>query len=138
MTIDLVNFTPITAIGGGILIGCAAILLMAGNKAIMGVSGIARSALLDGDKKWRLCFLTGIVSAAALASNLMTTPPLVEVTTHKGYLLTAGLLVGLGTSLGNGCTSGHGVCGLSRFSKRSFVAVCLFMATAMLTTYLLK
>jgi uncharacterized membrane protein YedE/YeeE len=138
------NFTPLSALLGGSLIGLAASLLMLSNGQIAGVSGIfagfldprASSGASPGDRSFRAFFLAGLLLAGVLARAVHagTLPA-----STPGLLVgaVAGLLVGFGTRLGSGCTSGHGVCGLSRLSKRSLVATITFMATAMLTVAVL-
>lgn len=131
MSLALAGHLPNLA--GGALIGLAAGALRLTSGHIAGISGIARLALRGPERGWRLAFLAGLIlaglipagPAASLTAGLAETP----LPTLAG----AGLLVGLGTGLGNGCTSGHGICGLARLSRRSLVAVAVFMATAMLT-----
>lgn len=125
---------------GGLLIGCAALVLLAGLGRIAGISGILGNALdvagAGAQRFWRLAFLAGLIVAAPLAVALgwgrMAAPP----ETNLLVLIGAGLLVGYGTRLGSGCTSGHAVCGLARFSKRSLVATLVFMASAALVVFL--
>lgn len=125
-------FTPWSALGGGVLIGLASLLLLAALGRIAGVSGIAANLLPPrrGDIGWRLAFVLGLPSGAALWWLAGGVP----VASHApGWQLAlAGLLVGVGTRLGSGCTSGHGVCGLGRLSLRSLAAVIVFMLTAMM------
>lgn len=133
------SFTPISATLGGILIGLAAVLLMYGNGRIAGISGILGGVI--GDRKqwgWRLPFLAGLILVPF--GLILTNPDLRVVMFHtdKWTLLIGGVLVGLGTQLGNGCTSGHGVCGNARFSERSVVATLTFMATGIFTVFLSK
>nr|WP_067287191.1 YeeE/YedE family protein [Marinobacterium profundum] len=125
---------------GGILIGAAALLLMASHGKIMGISGIVSRLLppLASDWQWRLAFVAGII-AAPLAWRAVSGPmPAIEISASTPMLIIAGAIVGLGTTLGNGCTSGHGVCGVSRLSKRSLVATGLFMASAIVTVTISK
>lgn len=135
------DFTPLTALLGGATIGLSAVLLMGLLGRIAGISGIAVRMLppyLDKDAAGRLAFILGLV--AAPTAFLLTTGawPKVTLEASAPLLLLAGLLVGFGSVWGAGCTSGHGVCGLSRLSKRSFVAVGTFMATAILTVFLVR
>ena len=125
---------------GGVLIGLAATLLLWSIGRIAGVSGILGGALFpaQGDVAWRVAFLAGLVGAAALYFVLVPTAFVPRAGFPTSALVIAGLLVGFGTRMGNGCTSGHGVCGLGRFSMRSLFAVLAFMATAMITTYLTR
>ena len=130
------NFTPLSALAGGALIGLAALLLLALNGRIAGVSGIINGAIESPghDRSWRLAFILGLVAGAGL--YLLANPQ--GVVTRSGFpvgwLITAGLLVGFGTRLGSGCTSGHGVCGLGRLSARSLAATLTFMAFGVLAT----
>lgn len=131
------DFTPLTALLGGALIGLAATVLYAGIGRIAGISGILNTAIEQREgRSWRIAFLAGLILAAGAWFAWS------DVTPRSGFpliaLIIAGLLVGFGTRLGNGCTSGHGICGLARLSKRSLVAVVVFMASGMATTYLLR
>jgi uncharacterized protein len=126
---------PSEALLGGILIGTAALLLAAGSGRIAGISGIARGALLGPDRGWRWLFIAAMVGGGWLMAGLHGAPA--DSRAGTGTLLLAGLLVGIGTTLGNGCTSGHGVCGVARGEPRSLAATALFMATGMLTATLL-
>ncbi len=133
------NFTPISAIIGGALIGIAASLLLAGLGRIAGITGIVADALKlkESDFLWRLCFIAGLV--AAPSCYLLFSPlPLSEVATDWPTILAAGLIVGFGSRLGSGCTSGHGVCGISRGSKRSILATMLFMLTGFITVFVVR
>ncbi|QIL21688.1 YeeE/YedE family protein [Thermomonas sp. HDW16] len=131
------EFTPVSALLGGALIGLAATLLYAGIGRIAGISGILNNAIEQpAQRGWRTAFLLGLIAAAGLwfAGNGIaprTGFPL-------GWLLLAGVLVGFGTRIGNGCTSGHGICGLARFSKRSLIAVITFMGSGIATAYVLR
>ena len=125
---------------GGSLIGLAAVLLLAINGRIAGVSGILGGLLVPtvkGDRAWRVAFLLGLIAGAALYGAWRGTLPL-QLDVHGPVLVIAGVLVGIGTRLGSGCTSGHGVCGLARRSPRSLLATVSFMAVAMLTVYLTR
>ena len=138
----IVNFTPISALIGGALIGSAAVLLFLLNGRIAGVSGIA-GRLLDreihnrrDEIAWRGLFLVGLVIGAGVYSLWM--PVTIHLNASVGLLTIAGLLVGFGTQLGSGCTSGHGVCGIARLSPRSIVATLVFMASAMITVFVMR
>lgn len=125
-------FDPFSALAGGVLIGLAAVLLMFLLGRIAGVSGIAAGVLdpATGDKGWRLAFIAGLVAAplvARLAGHPLPAPELPE---SGLFVALAGLLVGFGSRLGSGCTSGHGVCGMARLSPRSIAATVVFMLTA--------
>ncbi|MCB1489947.1 MAG: YeeE/YedE family protein [Bauldia sp.] len=140
------NFTPLTATIGGVLIGLSATILWAFNGRTAGVSNIFGAILPThpGDIAWRLAFLVGLPLGAALGAaygpalfaELPRTLPAVDI--GPVALVAAGLLVGIGTRLGNGCTSGHGICGLARLSPRSFVAVGTFFATAVVTVFVMR
>src|SRR5688500_1142887 len=120
-----------TALAGGVLIGLAATLLLWLNGRIAGISGILGGVLLPktGDTAWRVAFMLGLIAAAGLYMALVPNAPQPRTDFSRAGLLLAGLLVGFGTRMGNGCTSGHGVCGIGRLSLRSLVAVVTFMAT---------
>lgn len=132
----MAEFSPLSALAGGALIGLAASLLMAGNGRVAGISGILGGALKPdaSGRSWRLAFLLGLPLGALLTGVAgVETPPLPEG--NLPLLLGAGLLVGLGTQIGGGCTSGHGVCGLARGSRRSLTATAVFMAVAVATVF---
>jgi uncharacterized protein len=139
MHIDWIHFTPWTALAGGLLIGLAAAAFVLLNGRIAGISGILGGLLRParGDIAWRVAFLAGLVGAP-LVYALFAALPEARIEAGEGTLVVAGLLVGLGTRYGAGCTSGHGVCGLSRLSPRSLVATAAFMAAGFLTVYLLR
>lgn len=134
------SFTPVSGTIGGVLIGLAAVLLLAGSGRIAGISGIAGGLLsrVPGDNAWRLLFLLGLVLGAGIYQLVTSAPLEVRIDVSAPLLITAGFLVGFGTRLGRGCTSGHGVCGIARFSARSIVATLVFIGVAMLTTYVLR
>ncbi len=133
------SFTPISATIGGILIGLSAVLLMYGNGRIAGISGIL-GGVFNGRKDWgwRLPFLAGLIVIPFLIVSLRPEFDVAIFRTHKWTLLIAGIIVGIGTQLGNGCTSGHGVCGNARLSERSIVATIIFMATGIGTVFVSK
>ncbi|MDC8760915.1 YeeE/YedE family protein [Janthinobacterium fluminis] len=139
MSIDWNAFTPWSALLGGVLIGVAAAMLVLLNGRIAGISGIVGGLLRParGDIGWRLAFLAGLIGAP-LAYALFQALPTVQIDAGNGTLLAAGLLVGVGTRYGAGCTSGHGVCGLSRLSPRSAVATAMFMAAGFATVFVLR
>lgn len=134
------GFTPYSALAGGALIGAAASLLLYTTGRIAGISGIYSGLLRPkgGDLGWRLAFTGGLLVAGLLTS--LVQPDLIGTATGRslGATAVAGLLVGFGVRMGNGCTSGHGVCGLTRFSRRSFVATLSFMGTGMVTASLIQ
>lgn len=136
---------PWAAVAGGALIGAAAVVLLATTGRVAGISGIAAGSVraTPGDRGWRWAFLLGLLTAAGGVLYWQAVPGqaprnLLRDALPAWQLIGAGLLVGFGTRLGNGCTSGHGVCGLARGSKRSLLAVLVFMACAMLTTFLIR
>ncbi|AKN26552.1 YeeE/YedE family protein [Stutzerimonas stutzeri] len=139
MTIDWINFTPWTALAGGVLIGAAAGLFVVLNGRIAGISGLLASLLERGaeGRGEKALFLLGIL-LAPLCWLLMAEWPAAEFQTNWLGLLAAGLLVGIGTRYGSGCTSGHGVCGISRLSPRSIVATLAFMAAGFATVFVLR
>ena len=139
MQINWVEFTPFLSLTGGLLIGAAALLLMVANGRVMGVSGILGGLLgASGAKGWRVAFLLGAVAAPLLLLQTGLLEIDIEPVASGLWLYGAAFLVGLGTAIGSGCTSGHGICGLSRLSLRSFAAVCTFMATAVITVFVLR
>lgn len=136
----MTNFTPVSALLGGALIGLSAALLMLLTGRIAGISGIFGGclALRASDRAWRLAFVAGLV-AAPLLSALAGFPLAVPLMpTSWMVTISAGLLIGFGTRLGSGCTSGHGVCGIARFSPRSIAATAIFMVTAMIVVFLVR
>ncbi len=139
MTIDWNNFTAWASFAGGLMIGLASALFLLFNGRIAGISGIVGGLLrpVRGDVTWRVAFVLGIVSAPLLFSAVRPLP-LTEVAAGYPMLIIAGLLVGLGTRYGSGCTSGHGVCGLSRRSPRSLVATVSFMLAGFATVFVAR
>ena len=135
------DFSPVASLLGGALIGASAVMLMATHGRIAGISGIAVRLLppyADNQFAGRLAFILGIVVAPLIVLLATGTAPLPTIGAGPALLAFAGLLVGFGSVWGNGCTSGHGVCGLSRLSVRSLVATLTFMATAMATVFLVR
>lgn len=139
MTIDWSHFTPWTSLAGGLLIGLATALFLIFNGRIAGISGILGGLLrpASGDIGWRVAFLLGLV-VSPFAFSVFGALPDVQVDAGGAILVVAGLLVGVGTRYGSGCTSGHGVCGLSRRSPRSLVATGAFMFAGFLTVYVMR
>lgn len=145
MEINWTEFTPFASFAGGVLIGLAAFLLWYINGRVMGVSGILGQIVMPsedgtsigGQRSWRLSFVAGVIAAplgyvlikGEFASTMVASPVMLAV---------AGLAVGIGTAIGSGCTSGHGICGLSRISVRSLVATCSFVAAGMVTVFIIK
>ncbi len=132
----MTNFTPVSALLGGLMIGAAAAGLLMLHGRIAGISGILGGALTGDDRGFRWAFLVGLPLGAVLVSALQGGVT-VQVEGSTALLVTAGLLVGVGTQLGSGCTSGHGVCGLARRSPRSLIATVTFMGVAALVVYLM-
>jgi uncharacterized protein len=142
MNLDWTHFTPWASLSGGILLGVASALFILLNGRILGISGILGGLLpaQTGDASWRLTFLLGLcvsplVMKAVVPAELLHAP---RIDASMTTVVVAGLLVGLGTRYGSGCTSGHGVCGLSRLSPRSMAATGLFMAAGFVTVFVLK
>lgn len=129
-----------TALLGGVLIGLAATLLLWLNGRVAGVSGILNGVVFSsaGDTAWRVAFLIGLIAAGGLYMAVVPGTSLPRTDYSRVALIVAGVLVGFGTRMGNGCTSGHGVCGLGRLSLRSLVAVITFMTTAIATTFIVR
>jgi uncharacterized membrane protein YedE/YeeE len=133
------QFTPWTALGGGALIGIAASVLLLFNGRIAGISGIL-GGILTAERTgipWRAAFIGGLLLAPAIWMLVAELPP-IEINAGYPVIVIAGLLVGIGTRYGSGCTSGHGVCGLSRFSLRSLVATLTFMTAGFCTVYVVR
>lgn len=139
MTIDWNAFTPGFALAGGLLIGAAAALFLLLNGRIAGISGIVAGLLrpAPGDSSWRLAFVGGMLLAPVLYA-IAGALPTIRIDAGVPTLVAAGLLVGIGTRYGSGCTSGHGVCGLSRRSPRSLVATLAFMFAGFVTVYVIR
>lgn len=141
MTIDWNHFTPWSSLAGGIVLGLAAALFILINGRVLGISGILGGMVFPrpGDSTWRLSFLLGMLAAPVtlglLAPELMVAP---RIEASHVTVVVAGLLVGLGTRYGSGCTSGHGVCGLSSLSPRSLVATLAFMCAGFATVYVAR
>lgn len=139
MSIDWINFTPWSALAGGAIIGLAAALFLLLNGRIAGISGVLGGLLkpVRGDIAWRAAFVLGMVGAP-LVYGLFAVLPAPEIEAGNAALIAAGLLVGIGTRYGSGCTSGHGVCGLSRLSPRSLVATACFMGAGFATVFVIR
>ena len=137
--IDWAHFTPWTSLAGGVLIGAAASMLLLLNGKIAGISGILGGLMRPsaGGIGWRVAFITGLV-AAPLLYQLAAPLPVVHIDADTSLLILAGVLVGVGTRYGSGCTSGHGVCGLSRLSPRSLVATAAFMAAGFAVVFVVR
>jgi uncharacterized membrane protein YedE/YeeE len=140
MNIDWINFTPLSAASGGVLIGLAAALMFLLLGRIAGISGIVAGLVRPsspGDIAWRAAFVLGLC-LSPLAYSLFAALPEIRIDAGWPTIVVAGVLVGFGARMGSGCTSGHGVCGLSRLSPRSLVATASFMATGFLTVFVVR
>jgi uncharacterized membrane protein YedE/YeeE len=139
MNIDTMAFTPGAALAGGLLIGLAAAVFVLFNGRIAGISGILGGLIKprSGDIGWRLAFTGGLIGAPVIYSLFWRLPD-IHIEANPVTLIIAGLIVGFGTRIGSGCTSGHGVCGLSRLSPRSIVATLTFMAMGFVTVFLVR
>lgn len=139
MGIDWTNFTPWSSLAGGVLIGLATAAFFLLNGRIAGISGILGGLLRParGDTGWRIAFIAGLFFSP-LAYSLAAPIPAIQTDTGTTILVLAGLLVGLGTRYGSGCTSGHGVCGISRLSPRSMLATASFMLAGFATVYAVR
>lgn len=139
MLIDWTHFTPWAALAGGVMLGLASALFVLLNGRILGISGIVGGLLRPraGDMGWRLAFVLGMLVAPGLYW-LVVGPTQPRIDASWGMVVIAGLLVGVGTRYGSGCTSGHGVCGLSRMSPRSLVATLAFMGAGFVTVFLIR
>ena len=129
------NFTPLMSLAGGIIIGCAALLLLVSIQRIAGISGIIGGLfpVIHEDLTWRLFFVAGLLLGGFVLAAIYPNSLAINLTYSTPALVVAGLLVGFGSRLGNGCTSGHGICGLGRLSSRSMIAVVTFMATGIIS-----
>lgn len=134
-------FTPIASLAGGLLIGLSAVLLMLLRGRIMGATGVLAGALLPAsrtDWTWRVLLLIGMLCGPWIYLTFSGALPAIQVPVSTGMLLIGGFLVGIGVTLGSGCTSGHGVCGMARLSPRSIAATLTFMVTTGITVYLVR
>jgi len=135
------NFTPFISLFGGALIGLAAVLIMLTLGRVMGATGILTGAIVPGsfqERAWRIAALIGMLSAPGLLYLMTGTWPEISIVVSTPMIIISGLIVGAGVTLGSGCTSGHGVCGLARLSRRSIVAVVLFMLSALSTVFIMR
>ena len=140
MQIDWFSFTPIPALLGGMILGSAAALYVFLHGRILGISGIVSGLIhpQQGDRSWRIVLILGLLTAPLLAALFFGIRPIVQVDADWFAVVLAGLLVGFGSQYGSGCTSGHGICGLSRLSPRSLVATLSFMGAGFLTVYVMR
>ncbi len=134
------DFTPVSGLVGGLLIGLAVALMLLLNGRIAGVSGIVGGLVnpKGGDTAWRLAFVAGLLFGALAYILLVGGTSPVDVLASQPAILIGGLLVGFGTSMGSGCTSGHGLCGMARFSRRSMAATAIFFGVAMITVFMTR
>ncbi len=139
ITIDTINFTPFSAFSGGLLIGIAVILFFISTGRLAGVSGIVNNTLTN-TQNWlsNFLFLVGLVLGPSIYVFILNKDIAFSMTSSLPLIIIGGILVGFGTKIGSGCTSGHGICGISRFSVRSIVATITFMIIAMITVALLR
>ena len=139
MNIDWLHFTPLASLGGGLLIGLGAAVLLLANGRVAGISGIAGGLLRParGDIAWRLSFVLGLFLAPLVWLTMRAMPP-AQIDHSPVMLAIGGLLVGIGTRFGSGCTSGHGVCGIARLSPRSLLATACFMAAGFITVFVVR
>jgi uncharacterized protein len=139
MTIDWLHFTPWASLAGGILIGLATALLLLANGRVAGISGILGGLLRPsrGDIAWRVTFILGLFVAPLVWLTMRAMPP-AQIDHSPALLTVGGLLVGIGTRFGNGCTSGHGVCGIARLSPRSLLATACFLTAGFVTVYIVR
>ena len=139
ITIDTINFTPFSAFSGGLLIGIAVILFFISTGRLAGVSGIVNNTLTN-TQNWlsNFLFLVGLVLGPSVYVLILNKDIAFSMTSSLPLIIIGGILVGFGTKIGSGCTSGHGICGISRFSARSIVATITFMIIAMITVVLLR
>lgn len=140
MQIDWLSFTPIPSLLGGMILGIAAALYVLLHGRILGISGIISGLLhpKQGDRAWRIALVLGLLTAPVLAALFFEIRPIVEVDADWIAIIIAGFLVGFGSQYGSGCTSGHGICGLSRLSPRSLVATLSFMGAGFLVVFVLR
>ncbi|EOX4942633.1 YeeE/YedE family protein [Vibrio alginolyticus] len=133
----MLNVIPWESLFGGLLLGISATILLLVNGKIAGISGIMNGIMSPkkGDYSWRLLFAVGMTAGGLISVLMLGVAAPSTANLSLGMVIAAGLLVGIGTRLGNGCTSGHGICGMGRLSKRSIVATCVFMAVAGLTVF---
>ncbi len=139
MIIDTSHFTPLSALIGGLIIGASAVLFMLVNGRIAGISGIVGGLLnpVKHDVLWRFAFVAGMIMAP-ITYRLFAPLPDIQIDASYPLLVLAGVLVGIGTRYGSGCTSGHGICGISRLSPRSIVATVAFMASGIMTVFVMR
>jgi len=137
--IDIINFTPYSSLIGGLIIGVAVVLFFITTGRLAGISGIVSSTLEKNENKFsNLLFIIGLVLGPLVIIFFSKNDLVFKMTSSIPLIIVGGLLVGLGTKIGRGCTSGHGICGISRFSTRSILATIIFMIFAMITVFFLQ
>ena len=137
--IDFTNFTPYSSLIGGLIIGVAVVLFFITTGRLAGISGIVSSTLEKNENKFsNILFIIGLVIGPLVVIFFSNNDPVFKMTSSIPLIIVGGLLVGLGTKIARGCTSGHGICGISRFSKRSILATIIFMIFAMITVFFLQ
>ena len=137
--IDVINFTPYSSLIGGLIIGVAVVLFFITTGRLAGISGIVSSTLEKNENKFsNLLFIIGLVLGPLVIIFFSKNDLVFKMTSSISLIIVGGLLVGLGTKIGRGCTSGHGICGISRFSTRSILATIIFMIFAMITVFFLQ
>ena len=136
----MTEFTPWLSLAGGALIGLSAVMLMAFHGRVAGISGIVADAVAPSSRDcgWRLAFLAGAIIAPLILTRMMGVHVPFDSNVPPAWLIIGGLIVGIGVSLGSGCTSGHGVCGMARLSRRSIVATLLFMGSTAATVFVIR
>lgn len=137
----MTDFTPFLSLGGGLIIGLATVALMASHGRIAGINGIVNGLLttrFSQDWAWRAAFLAGMIASPLIMLGVTGQLPQITIPSSPLLLVVGGFLTGIGATFGSGCTSGHGVCGISRLSARSIVATLTFMATAGMTVFLIR
>ena len=136
---NIINFTPIPAFVGGILIGLAVIIFLVGNGRIAGISGIVDNLFFSKNNRLdNILFIVGVILGPIIYQAITKSIIPFSITTSIPVIILGGIFVGVGTKIGSGCTSGHGICGISRFSIRSIVATLLFLTTGVLTVLVMK
>ena len=136
---NIINFTPIPAFAGGILIGLAVIIFLVGNGRLAGISGIVDNLFFSKNNRLdNILFIVGVILGPIIYQTVTKSIIPFTITTSIPVVILGGIFVGVGTKIGSGCTSGHGICGISRFSIRSIVATLLFLTTGVLTVLVMR
>ena len=136
---NIINFTPIPAFAGGVLIGLAVIIFLVGNGRLAGISGIVDNLFFSKNNRLdNILFIVGVILGPIIYQTVTKSIIPFTITTSIPVVMLGGIFVGVGTKIGSGCTSGHGICGISRFSIRSFVATLVFLTTGVLTVLVMR